>query len=272
MSVMARIAFVGLAAAAALALGTALAQRASGDAPPLAPAGLGADRGIVRIACFDGKRNVRRRTRGLLAATRADLPHDVVVSTAHGLPDDPAAIIDQCRILAAPGGTYGIAGVWRPADAGSDAADDWAVLRTDRRIEGTVARLAVRVLTSDTLRGLTADEAPVRLMLSAPSADLAGCTFKPAPVEREIAAGVFTHSCRSWAGLSGSPIVIDAEAPPVVVALNLGHRMKPFGSDGPLFVGVGRAIDAEIAAAIARAAGQAELTERAKLAAEGAAR
>jgi hypothetical protein len=93
-------------------------------------------------------------------------------------------------------------------------------------------------------------------MMSVAAADQANCAFTrgvPQSV-RELDVGVFMHTCRSSAGLSGSPILVVFDGEPAVIGFNLGHRMKPLRSDGPLFVGVGRIIDAEIANAIHLAA------------------
>lgn len=100
--------------------------------------------------------------------------------------------------------------------------------------------------------------APVRLVLRYASAAQSDCRLE----QRASAPWpLVPHSCQGYAGMSGSPLVVGVEGEPVVIGVHLGSLLEFDGSTLD-FVRVGRALDAEIGAAIAAAARAVELPRR----------
>jgi hypothetical protein len=178
-----------------------------------------------------------------------------VLAPDHGLPSKTRSVLDDCWIPGERGLRYLIVDILRPEDSRVVLAGDWAVLLVDSRRASPAARLRIGQVETRVLRDFVADEIPVRQLLSVASSDQANCTLKrDARYVEEIAVGLFMHSCRSWPGLSGAPMLVEYEGEPIVIGFNIGRRMKAVGAKGPLFIGIGRAVDAEIAAAINDAA------------------
>jgi hypothetical protein len=224
-----------------------------------AQTGTGTERGIVRIRCSELHEGYWRLTRGIVVDLGdATLRHDVVLAPAHGLPADPERIEKNCRISNANGASVKIARFWFSAgrgeglDAAGGMADDWAVLLTASPLPGDVGRLRTAIFAPEPLQTLVDREATVAVMLSKAAADQTGCRL----LER-LEPEVFLHSCRSWRGLSGAPILIGVDGEPVVVGINIAHMVRPVEVSGPLFLGVGVAIDEEIEATIRKAADRA---------------
>lgn len=219
-------------------------------------AGTGTERGIVRILCSVPREHHRRLTRGIVIDLGDSTPrHEVVLAPAHGLPADPERVEEDCRISNANGGSVKIARLW--LSTGRDTAGarekrmahDWAVLLTASPLPGEVGRLHTAVFAPQPLETLVEREATVAVMLSRSTADQTGCAL----LDR-LEPAVFLHSCRSWPGLSGAPILVAVHGAPVVVGINVAHMMRPPNVTGPLFLGVGVAIGEEIEAAIRTAA------------------
>jgi len=123
------------------------------------------------------------------------------------------------------------------------------VLVTRSGLRESVGRLRAGAMSQEVLERLIEEKKPVAVMLATAAADQHDCRIldlKELPV--------FSHSCRSWAGLSGSPIVVGLDGEPVVIGMNIAMTMRPLDMRGPLFLGVGLAIDNAIAGAIREAA------------------
>jgi hypothetical protein len=99
------------------------------------------------------------------------------------------------------------------------------------------------------------DAAVIKLLLYSDRSGLGDCNLLGSPWVQgdELSYGIFAHSCRTRPGLSGTPIVVRIAGEPVAIGINLGYRLRPPQLKGPLFYGIGRAFDAEIAATIDRA-------------------
>lgn len=230
------------------------------------PAGMitggGIERGITRILCSQDEPSRWISSRGIiLNVGQPELDHDVLLAPAHGLPADSKVVERDCIIAGSHGSTEHIAAVWLAENRNVPGSGDWAVLMTRRRIQGEISRLSARFLPPDTLERLVADETSITLMMQTSSADQDDCRmlFEGLQSELHLESGVFFHSCMTWPGVSGAPIVVAIDGAPVVIGFTIAARVRPLRYEGPLYIGIGRAIDEQIAAAVRRA------TERARI-------
>jgi hypothetical protein len=219
------------------------------------PAGGG--RGVAVIRCANRATDLLFYSRGaILDVDVRDADHDVIVATAHGLPTELESLLAECRVIGPDNRFYRIESVWRGRASEAGNADDWAVLLTKRRLEGHVGRLRVGQLTDDAVARLTSEHAPVRLVLRNPDLPRRDCALSEfASAAKGI--GLISYSCLSAPGSSGSPLIASIGGRALLIGIHLGWG---FGreSDGRVrVVSIGRAIDAEIAAAITAAAEQA---------------
>jgi hypothetical protein len=218
--------------------------------------GSGIERGVARLVCRGTAPRVWRQSRAFVVDTRAAGPRsgDLLLAAAHALPSDPGRISRDCTVHGVNGPPAAIVDAWRPEPPRS-LSDDWAILMTAEPLAGDVGRLRMVVLESEVLEALATDAAAIKLLLYADRSGLGDCNLLARPWVRadELGDGIFAHSCRSRPGLSGSPIVVRIAGEPVAIGINLGYRLRPPQLEGPLFYGIGRAFDAEIAATIDRA-------------------
>ena len=217
--------------------------------------GQGIERGIARLMCRGEASNQWHRSRVFVVDTGVVSPHrELLLAAAHGLPRDPARVAQDCEVYGVHGRPARVVEVRRHRGAMS-ASDDWAILMTHAPLEGDVGRLRVAALAPEVLVELSQAGAPIKMLLYSDRTGLGDCALLGAPWIRaqELDRGLFAHSCRSQPGLSGSPIVAGMNGEPVAIGLNIGYRMRPSQVAGPLFYGIGRAFDEEIAAAIREA-------------------
>jgi hypothetical protein len=211
------------------------------------------ERGIVGVRCSTGEDGLFSTSRASILEVGPAAAADVLLTTAHGLPDDVAAIKRRCRVVV-PGTTLRIADVLH---AGADLRGhehDWAVVILERRITGPVHRWRPALATPEWLAKAVAAGAPVRLVLRHDDAEQSDCRLEP-----QVAAGpLLGHSCIAHPGTSGSPlvVVVDAAVGPVLLAIHIGTEMHWQGTKLD-FVRVARPIDADVAAAITAAAARA---------------
>lgn len=217
--------------------------------------GVGIERGVTRLRCPSQHGNAWLRTRAIIVDTGTDAAREVLLAPAHGLPAGAEAITKRCLVESGLGSTGRIAEVWLPERRDEAGSGDWAVLITRARFRGEIHRLRVGMVSAPSLAKLIADEAPISLMMHSLVADQNHCRILGAGLRsrRQSASGVFLHSCRTWPGVSGAPIVARFDGRPVVIGFNSGRLIRPLDHEGPLYLGVGRVIDAEIASAIRRA-------------------
>jgi hypothetical protein len=121
------------------------------------------------------------------------------------------------------------------------------------KFHGSVGRLRVGQVSQSLLEQLIIEEKPIGVMLLTEAADQHNCQLMELLQRR-----VFSHSCAAWPGLSGSPIVVSLDGKPVVIGIQLASKIRPTTQHrGPLFSGVGMAIDNTVASAIRQAAARA---------------
>ncbi len=213
---------------------------------------MGIERGVTRLRCPSQHGDGWLRTRAIIVDTATDAVREVLLAPSHGLPADIEAISKKCVVESGSGSTARIAEVWIPEHRDEASSGDWAVMTTQARFRGEIHRLRVGVVGAPSLAELIDDEAPILLMMHSPDADQDHCRILGAGLRtwQQSASGVFLHSCRTWRGVSGAPIVMRSDGLPIAIGFNSGILIRPLDHEGPLYLGVGRAIDAEIASAI----------------------
>jgi hypothetical protein len=218
--------------------------------------GSGIERGVARLVCRGHAPRSWHQSRVFVIDTRAARRSgDLLFAASHGLPSDSGRIASDCAVHGVNGPPAAIVDAWRPEPPRS-LTDDWAILMTAAPLAGEVGRLRMVVLEPEMLEALATDTTAIKLLLYSDRSGLGDCSLLGAPWVQgdELGSGIFAHSCRSRRGLSGSPIVVRVAGEPVAIGINLGYRLRPPQLEGPLFYGIGRAFDAEIAATINRAA------------------
>jgi hypothetical protein len=224
--------------------------------------GRGGGRGVVLIRCAARSTNLVLYSRGaILDVGVGGADRDVIVATAHGLPTDLESVVDECRVIGPDNRSYRVERVWRGRAAEAGNEDDWAVLLTKRRLEGDVGRLRVGQVTDDAVARLTSEHAPVRLLMRNPDLPKRNCALSEFASARETV-GLMSYSCPSAPGSSGSPIVAGIDGRALLIGIHLGWGFEGESGGRVRVVSVGRAIDAEIAAAITAAAAQAGVASR----------
>jgi hypothetical protein len=219
---------------------------------PASPTGVDTERGVVVIRCKAEHRYIH--SRGAILDVGLDAPAgEIILATGHGLPRTTEEIRRGCSIHGEQRRSYAIANAWRGAVAGTKE-HDWAVLLSERRLGADARRLRYAYFEPEVWSQLSAQQAPVQLLLRRVEAEKDTCRLGRTWLSsHQLAAGLFTHSCRSWEGHSGSPIVIGLDGELVVIGIQLGRIHKPLSGDGPPLLGLGRRIDAAIEAALTEA-------------------
>lgn len=221
-------------------------------------AGFGIDRGVARLYCAQpelGPRNYRR-SRGIVIDTGdAEPDREVLLVSRHGLPDAVEHIRERCTINGVRGGPIRIAAWFLPDRTSAATGDDWAVIVTEGTIDAEVTRHRYALVDDAGLQALIESEAAARLLLYSEAVDETGCRMRKTTSESVgVGSNLFVHSCRSWPGTSGSPIVIRINEVNTLIGMNIGRIWSPGPDDSGMYAGLGVAINGEIAAAIERAA------------------
>jgi hypothetical protein len=242
------------------ALSSLVAQAAQLAALP-PPTGIGIERGVVLVRC-------RAPTDGVFWFSRATVLDagappdgaDVLLTTAHGLPADPADVERDCIVLVR-GKEQAISAVWHSGGNLVSEEHDWAVVLT-RRVTGEIHRWRPAHATDEWLIEAAARRAPVRLVLRYADGPQSDCHLEPKTADPRL---LLAHSCVSYPGTSGSPLVvaIEREPSPVLIGIHLGTQLTWTGTELD-FVSVARPLDAAIAAAIEAAADRAAVPESRK--------
>lgn len=217
------------------------------DLPP--PDGAGVERGVAILRC-GAPSGVYWTSRATVLEVGADARSDVLVTTAHGLRASTLDVVEECTILAR-GKEHAIKEVWNAG--GSYPEHDWAVLLT-RRIAGEVRRWRVASMETSWLDGLVADKSRVRLVMRYADAAQSDCRLDGWTAQR-----LLMHTCMTYPGLSGSPLVVGVGSQPVLIALHVGSELRWDGRELD-FARVARPLDASVIAAIEAAALRAQVS------------
>ena len=243
--------------AALTAFAAAVAASAAAE-PPLEPAPplpeQSVHRGVAVVQCATDATQGTRAHGALLDFGSARPEQEVVLTVAHSLPPTPDAVLRDCVVIGDRGRPYPVTHVWL---GDRSRASDWAVLATERRIRGNdVVRLRFDAdAAAATLQRLTAERTEVTLLHGAGDARCEMRTTKWL-TRPELTAAVYAHSCPSWPGLSGSPMVLDVDGAPLLIGVHMGElAMESESGEPEPLQSLGRGIDASLGAALAEAAG-----------------
>ncbi|MBO6763882.1 hypothetical protein [Maricaulis sp.] len=121
----------------------------------------------------------------------------------------------------------------------TEFSSDWAILRTRRRLPDETPRL--RVLAAGPI-----DQGDVSLLVR--PVDRAPCDVRQSPPAFSDP-GLLIHGCRSRQGLSGTPLVVQIDGEPFVVAVHVGHTI-PFGETQDSY-GIARRLNGEFLTTLA---------------------
>jgi hypothetical protein len=234
---------VWLTAFAALAESAASA----GELTELPPAiGAGVERGVALLRCVDPHSELLRQSRAIVLD--AGVAHaDVLLTTAHGLAGSAENAERECLVLAR-GKQHAIEAVWLAGDYASGPEHDWAVVLLAKRIEGDVRRWRAVEAVTGTLEGLVEGRAPVRLVLR-----YAGTAQTDCRLERWTAQRLLAHTCLTYPGESGSPLVAGMDQTLVLIGVHIGSQLEWNGTTIDM-ISVARPLDATIIAAVETAA------------------
>ena len=169
-----------------------------------APTGSAAERGVVGLRCAMEEEGWYATSRGVVMET-GGATADVVLTTAHGLPPDVAAVKRDCRAFVG-GKQYAIADVLNAGGDREGGDHDWAVLVLMQRIAGDVHRWRAALPTRDWLRSCRTRRrrdpayAPRRRRRTNGLPVLGAGTPDPSLL--------FAHSCIGHPGTSGSPFIV----------------------------------------------------------------
>jgi hypothetical protein len=233
--------------AAVAVLGAVAARSAEiTDLPQLHGAGI--ERGVASLRCSTSTTGVFHFSRGAVIETGAGARADVLLTTAHGLPVSAADAVRNCRVIA-DGREYAVHDMWRTAGDSPRPEDDWAVVLSER-IRGDLVRWRVAALDDEVREKLLNESARVRLVLRyANNEAQTSCHLES---RAGTPRGLLPHSCITYPGMSGSPMVLGVEHEPVVIGVHVGSGLEWNGWKIEL-VSVARPIDAPVIEAIAAA-------------------
>jgi hypothetical protein len=231
-----------LSIAALAAVGAATAW--PGELTPLPPAGgAGVERGVALLRCSVPGSVAMRMSRATVLEVGEALAADVLLTTAHGLPPSAVEIERDCRVLV-KGEEYAIEAVWQAASQRPGPEHDWTVVLLDERIPGDLVRWRATEIAPSWLDELVAARAPVRLVLRYADAAQTDCELESWTPQRLLA-----HSCLTYPGTSGSPLVVGVDSTAMLIAIHVGSELR---FDGTRFdmVSVARPLDESVIAAI----------------------
>lgn len=222
------------------------------------PSGVGVERGVVVVRCRTPTDGVFWFSRGTVldVGTPPDAA-DVLLTTAHGMPADPADVERDCTVLIR-GKEQAISAVWHSGGNLVSQEHDWAVILT-RRITGEIHRWRPAHATDEWLVEAAARRAPVRLVLRYADGPESDCHLEPETADPRV---LLAHSCIGYPGMSGSPLVValEREPKPVLIGIHVGTALTWAGTKLS-FVSVARPLDATVAAAIEAAVQRAAAPE-----------
>lgn len=213
--------------------------------------------GVAAVECSLTEPQALRSHAAIVAAGIDRPAQDLLLTVAHGLPPTLEDTRRDCVVIGEHGERHAIAHAWL---GGDDRAGDWALLLTERALRGGVTRLPiVEPATTDALAALTAARASVQIRHGAADVE---CELRTTRwlTRAELNAAVYAHSCESWPGLSGAPMVFAGDGPATLIGIHIGQLVLP-PSEEPSTTpeppastrSLGRGIDAALAAALTAA-------------------
>ena len=212
----------------------------------IVPEYAGAEAGLIVIECVPEGGTVGHRFRGVAIDT-GESPHEVVLTTSHGFPAGADMVTERCAVAGVRDRRYPIRAIWRPPFRARGAVDDWAVVVTNRKLRERIWRQRVRN-EPVALEGPPGDlSEAVRLPLRFLGTERSCALRTPESVGMELEVGLFSHTCRSWSGHSGSPVLAVDEHGAFILGIHVGRRWYAATRES---LRIGRLIDGEILNAI----------------------
>ena len=237
---------VSRALAVALSLVCLMPGAAAAADTFVVPEYAGAEAGLIVIECVPEGGTVGHRFRGV-AIDAGDTRHEVILTTSHGFPATADLVAERCAVAGIRDRRYPIGAIWRPPFRARGAVDDWAVVVTDRRLRERIWRQRMRS-EPVALEGQPGEpSAKVRLPLRFLGTERSCALRAPESVGLELEVGLFSHTCRSWAGHSGSPVLAVDEHGAFILGIHVGRRWYAATRES---LRIGRLIDSEILDAI----------------------
>ena len=208
----------------------------------------GAEAGLIGIECVPEGSTVGYRFRGVVIDTgRIDSSHEVILTTAHGFPASAQIVTESCAVAGVKDRRYPIRAIWRPSTRARGAVDDWAVVVTGRNLRERIWRQRVRS-EPVAIHGQQVDvTGPVRLPLRFLGTERDCVLRGPAATGIDLEDGLFSHTCRSWSGHSGSPVLAVDEQGAFILGIHVGRRWMAATRES---LRIGRVVDREILDAV----------------------
>lgn len=198
---------------------------------------------VVQLLCYEEQTGRHFLSRAVVLDAQPDARpgFDILLGTRHalrghngprtchvrGVPDTVGEIVDVRTGPAHPENL-------------TEFSSDWAILRTRRRLPDETPRL--RVLAAGAV-----DQGEVSLLVR--PVDRKPCDVQQSPAAFSSDPGLLIHGCRSRQGLSGTPLVVQVEGEPFVVAVHVGHTI-PFGAHQESY-GIARRLNGDFLSTLA---------------------
>lgn len=228
----------------------------SGELTELPPAaGPGLERGVALLRCEDPESSAFWLSRATVLDAGAAANADVLLTVAHGLPSSAAEVERDCRATA-QGRDYAIAAVWGVGREVSVPEHDWAVVLLTSRIRGDVRRWRASAAAESWLEQLVDGNVAVRVVLRYAGEAQTDCRLEGWTQQR-----LLVHTCRTYPGESGSPLVVGVDHSLVLIGVHIGSQLD---WDGAKFnmMSVARPLDAAVMAAVEAATAHAAQERR----------
>lgn len=191
---------------------------------------------VVQLLCQDEQSGRHYLSRAVVLDAHPDgqRQFDILLATRHGVQGETGT--RTCHVRGVPDRVGEIVDVRTGTPSGDSNPHfnaDWSILRTRRRLPDDIPRL--RVLAADGI-----DQGEVSLLVR--PVDRAPCDVRQSPPAFSDP-GLLIHGCRSRQGLSGTPLVVQINGEPFVVAVHVG-RVLPFGEIQDTY-GIARRLNGE---------------------------
>jgi hypothetical protein len=173
---------------------------------------VGAEAGLAVVVCQSGDGAFLPNRRGaLIESAETEAAFEVVLTASHGLPAEATGSGQTCALDGGDDQHLPVIEIFYAEIRGRGAADDWAVLLVDGRLEGSVKRLRPVPLEQSDVQQLLSDDVTARLPLRFPPGERSCGLMQSRLSNADVEAGLFAHNCRAWQGHSGSPIVANLQ-------------------------------------------------------------
>lgn len=177
-------------------------------------------------------------------------PHDIAVTTGHGLIDSAGDKLSDCTVRDFKGNAYKVISTKVAPNYAPGTPDDWAVITFEKARKTPLVRYALAApLKTKAFDSLAETNLSVRFS-SARGLPSSGqdCAMLPrsfAGFEPQRYSGLIPHDCRAVSGQSGAPISVTRDGHNVIIGIHVGHSflLESPHADGPTRYGYMRVFD-----------------------------